>query len=280
MSYRLEIGLALLLASAVGVAAVPAHRTPKPQERDFRLSTFLSGPDGSQALYRVMVRLGRPVERRRTALFALVDDTSHRRPSPPALLVVLDPWMPLESAELDQVVRFVQHGGAVLAAGYGGGITRCAGWRLHPDRALDDSVAVGPPLDVGPQQAAPLRLPRAARVFAPRPRGGRLEGLVKRGVAAIAEPCDSLVVERSDTLVAAIDGRPVVLRQNYAGGGTITLASDVGWFRNQVWRDSDVPYVIMPLLTPPLPRAERRGRVVWDEYHQGFGRESQSMAAV
>ncbi len=279
MSYRLEIGLALLLASAVGVAVFAAHRTPKPQERDFRASTFLSGPDGSQALYRVMVRLGRPVERRRTALFALVDDTSHRRPSPPALLVVLDPWMPLESAELDQVVRFVQHGGAVLAAGYGGGITRCAGWRLHPDRALDDSVAVGPPLDVGPQQAAPLRLPRAARVFAPRPRGGRLEGLVKRGVAAIAEPCDSLVAERSDTLVAAIDGRPVVLRQNYAGGGTITLASDVGWFRNQVWRDSDVPYVIMPLLAPPL-RAERRGRVVWDEYHQGFGRESQSMAAV
>src|SRR5437773_2545786 len=171
MSYRLEIGLALLLASAVGVAVFAAHRTPKPQERDFRASTFLSGPD--------------------------------------------------------------------------------------------DSVAVGPPLDVGPQQAAPLRLPRAARVFAPRPRGGRLEGLVKRGVAAIAEPCDSLVVERSDTLVAAIDGRPVVLRQNYAGGGTITLASDVGWFRNQVWRDSDVPYVIMPLLTPPLPRAERRGRVVW-----------------
>src|SRR6266571_4939997 len=172
MSYRLEIGLALLLASAVGVAVFAAHRTPKPQERDFRASTFLSGPDGSQALYRVMVRLGRPVERRRTALFALVDDTSQRRASPPALVVVLDPPMGLESAELDQVVRFVQHGGAVLAAGYGGGITRCAGWRLHPEGALDDSVAVRPPLDVGAQHAAPLRLPGAARVFAPRPRGG------------------------------------------------------------------------------------------------------------
>src|SRR6266700_3867010 len=141
MSYRLEIGLALLLASAVGVAVFAAHRTPKPQERDFRASTFLSGPDGSQALYRVMVRLGRPVERRRTALFALVDDTSQRRASPPALVVVLDPPMGLESAELDQVVRFVQHGGAVLAAGYGGGITRCAGWRLHPEGALDDGAA-------------------------------------------------------------------------------------------------------------------------------------------
>jgi hypothetical protein len=186
--------------------------------------------------------------------------------------------MPLEPAELEQVVRFVQQGGAVLAAGFGGGVTRCAGWRIQPERAFDDSVpvqlrhAVG---EVGAQHAVPLRLPRAARVLAPRSRGGQLEGLVKRSVAQREEPCDSLVAEVRDTLVAATNGRPVVLRLHYAGGGTITLASDVGWFRNQVWRDSDVPYVVMPLLIPA-----RRGRVVWDEHHQGFGRESQSMAAV
>src|SRR5467141_3235216 len=113
MSYRLELGLVLLLAAAIGVAVFAANRTPKPAERDFRASTFLSGPDGSEALYRVLVRLGRPVERRRTALFSLASSP----PPAPALLVVLQPWMPLEPAELEQVVRFVQHGGAVLAAG-------------------------------------------------------------------------------------------------------------------------------------------------------------------
>ena len=274
MSYRLELGLALLLAGAIGVAVFAAHRTPKPAERDFRASTFLSGPDGSQALYRVLVQLRRPVERRRVALFSLARDTSPQRRSlpAPALLVVLQPWMPLESAELEEVVWFVQHGGAVLAAGSGGGITRCAGWRLQPERMLDESVAVRPPNVAGGDA---LRLPKAARVLAPRPPGARLEGLVKRGVTPPDEGCETLLAKARDTVVAALSGRPVVLRLHYPGGGTITLASDVGWFRNQMWRDTDVPYVVLPLLIPA-----RRGRVVWDEYHQGFGRESPSMAAL
>jgi hypothetical protein len=273
MSYRLELGLALLLAGAIGVAVFAANRTPKPAESDFRASTFLSGPDGSQALYRVLVRLGRSVERRRTALFSLAGDTvSSRGTVPvPALLVVLQPWMPLESAELEQVVRFVQQGGAVLAAGSGGGITRCAGWRLQPERASDESVAVRQPGRAG------LRLPPAARVLAPRGPGSRLEGLVKRRASASDDVCGTLLAKARDTVVAAVNGRPVVLRLHYASGGTITLASDVGWFRNRVWRDTDVSYVVLPLLLTPQAR---RGRVVWDEYHQGFGRESRSMAAL
>ena len=266
MSYRLELGLALLLAGAIGVAVFAAHRTPKPAEQDFRTSTLLSGPDGSQALYRVLVQLGRPVERRRTAFFGLAGDTAETHRSRTALLVVLNPPISLDDVELDEVVDFVRHGGAVLAAGFGGGITRCAGWRIQPERALDDSVAV----------RSPLRLPRAARVLAPRPLRGRLEGLVKRSVADDDhDTCPRLIPQAHDTLVAAADGRPIVLRLHYAGGGTITLAADIGWFRNRVWRDSDVPYVVLPILTPP-----RRGRVVWDEYHQGFGRESQTPAAV
>jgi len=137
---------------------------------------------------------------------------------------------------------------------------------------IDESVAVRPPSVEGGQA---LRLPKAAHVLAPRTPGGRLEGLVKRRVTPLDEGCETLLAKARDTVVAALNGRPVVLRLHYAGGGTITLASDVGWFRNQVWRDTDVPYVVLPLLIPT-----RRGRVVWDEYHQGFGRESPSMAAL
>ena len=269
MSYRLEIGLALLLAGAIGVAIIAANRTPKPTERDFRTSTLLTGPEGSQAVYGVMTRLGRPVGRRRTPLFTLADDTV-RKAGSPALLIVLDPPIPLDDTEIEQVERFVRQGGAILAAGYGGGITRCAGWRLLPERMLDDSVAVRPP-----PGAERLRIPRAGRVLAPRVRRERLAGLVKRTRIAAPEACDTLVARSQDTLIAAVDGRPIVLRLHYAGGGTITLASDDGWFRNQVWRDTDVPYVVVPLLT-----ANRSGRVIWDEYHQGFGRQSSSMAAI
>ena len=269
MSYRLEVGLALLLAAAIGVAVIAANRTPKPTERDFRASTLLAGPEGSQALYDVMVGLGRSVTRRRVPLFTLADDTT-RKPGSPALLVVLDPPLPLDDTELEQVERFVRQGGAVLAAGYGGGITRCAGWRLQPERSLDDSVAVRPA-----PGAEHLRLPRAGRVLAPRVRREPLARLVKRSRNTEPDACDTLVAQSHDTLVVAVDGRPVVLRLQYAGGGTITLASDAGWFRNHVWRDTDVPYVVLPLLT-----ATRPGRVVWDEYHQGFGREGSSMAAL
>ena len=245
MSYRLEIGLVLLLAGAIGVAVVAAGRTPKPQPVDYRASTLVSGPRGSKALYDVLIRLGHPVQRRRTPLFDLAGDTA-RRPAP-ALLVVLNPPIHLEPAELEQVVRFVNGGGAVLAAGTGGGITACAGWDAEPPTrgfALD-SVPVRAPEG--------LRLPSVARVLVWRPAGRGLEGLVKRrGAKAQDDPCGPLIAHGTDTLLATTDGRPVVVRSRYGGssGGTITLAADAGWFRNKTWRDTDVPYVVLPLLTP------------------------------
>ena len=67
------------------------------------------------------------------------------------------------------------------------------------------------------------------------------------------------------------DGKPVILRLRYPGGGLVTLAADPGYFRNRAWRTTDVPPFMVPLLTPDT-RGRGRGRVTWDEYHQGFGR--------
>ncbi len=190
-----------------------------------------------------------------------------------ALLVVLNPPISLDDVELDEVVSFVAHGGAVLAAGHGGGITRCAGWRREPEGYVDDSSTVRPI----EQSGARLRLPRAARVLVPRRRDSRLEALVKRSVATSNEACDTLAPVAQDTLVAAMKGQPVLLRLRYASGGSILLASDAGWFRNKVWRDTDVPYVVLPLL---MTTSRGGGRVVWDEYHQGFAREAPTPAVV
>lgn len=271
MSYRLEIALVLLLGAAIAVALWAANRSPKPPELDPRASTFLSGPQGSKALHEVLVRLGRPSERRRTALFTLAEDRARR----PAILVVLDPPMSLQDAELEQVAEFVGSGGAVVAAGRGGGITRCAEWRLEPDRLRDDSVSVRPPAG---RAGGGLRLPRAARVLAPLKRDGtvreRLEGLVKAGPDEL-DPCETLIPTATDTILAAPNNRPVILRLRYRGGGTITLAADPGWFTNEVWRNTDIAMVLLPLLTSP---GERPGRVAWDEYHQGFGHRAGSLS--
>jgi hypothetical protein len=118
-----------------------------------------------------------------------------------------------------------------------------------------------------------VHLPRTERILtASKPDSSgssRLESLRKR-----AEEdwrlgiCTTLSPFAVDTVVAALNTRPAILRLRYRGGGTISIVADPGWFTNKVWRDTDVPIVALPLLTP---RPERPGRVAWDEYHQGFG---------
>jgi len=128
-----------------------------------------------------------------------------------------------------------------------------------------------------PPEFAGLRLPRATRVlerWTPGgPRDDRLEGLVKG--SEDEAPCAGLFALRTDTVVATADDRPVILRFHYRSGGTLTLAADPGWFTNEVWRGTDAAVLLLPLLTHPAPSGppERPGRVVWDEYHQGFGVE-------
>ena len=269
MLSRLEVRVALLLALAIAIAVWAAHRTPKPPKRDFRSSTLLAGPHGSRAIYDVLVRLGRPVQRRLTPLYNLNADSTRL----PAILVELNPLQDLQPAEIEQVVRYVRGGGAVLSAGSGGGVTACAGWSIDPHRWVADSV------EVVSAEHAP-NLPKIARVLVAHrteeKRNKGLNGLVKRQVDYV-DPCDSLVALRTDTLLKTVKSQPALLRVRYPGGGSITLASDVGWFSNQVWRNTDVPIVVLPLLASP--RGEP-GRVVLDEYHQGFGEDQQSSLSL
>jgi len=194
----------------------------------------------------------------------LAEERAHR----PAILVLLNPAMGLQDAELQQVVRFVRGGGAVLATGWGGGVTRCAGWRTQRASPSpgEDSIAVRLP-----KSGERVWLPRAERVLTriidedtvPT----ALQALEKRDARSETGICGALVPFQQDTVIAAVNHRPVILRLSYRGGGTITLVADPGWFTNRVWRSTDVPIIALPLLTP---RPERPGRVAWDEYHQGF----------
>jgi uncharacterized protein DUF4350 len=269
MSYRLEIGFALLLGLALVVALWAANRKPAAPDFDFRNSTFLTGPSGSKGLHDVLTRLGRLSERRRTSLVTLATERAHR----PAILALLDPRYSLEDDEVEQVVRYVRAGGAVVATGDGGGITRCAGWRIQPDGG-PDSIDVRSP-------DANVRLPRSARVLTrfrmDTTARNALEELVKSRDEDKVGICSALVPFEIDTVVAAVNTRPAILRLRYRGGGTMTLAADPGWFTNRMWRDTDVPIIALPLLTP---RVERPGRVAWDEYHQGFGEEEGSSLGV
>src|SRR2546428_4013682 len=140
MSHRRELALAALLAVAVAVAVLAGRGRSPSRESAFerRTSAFLAGPRGSKATYDVLARLGVPVERRRRPLYGLTREGARR----PGLLVVLDPPLDLQAAEIAEVVRYVRGGGAVLAAGDGGGIAPCAGWvPARAGRGLRGSLA-------------------------------------------------------------------------------------------------------------------------------------------
>src|SRR3989454_10998556 len=258
MSHRRELALAALLAVAVAVAVLAGRGRSPSRESAFerRTSAFLAGPRGSKATYDVLARLGVPVERRRRPLYGLTREGARR----PGLLVVLDPPLDLQAAEIAEVVRYVRGGGVVLAAGDGGGIAPCAGWvPARAGQGLRDGLPVVPR---GPE----LRLPAVAFVLKP----------VEREKPPPPDAsCPLLVASGADTLLAGRDGRPVVLRLRYPGGGQVTLAADPGYFRNIAWRQTGVAAFAVPLFL-----AGRRGAIVWDEFHQRFGRGGSLTAAT
>jgi len=265
MSYRLELGAALLLAVGIAIGVWAASRQTRTREFDFRTSTYLNGPYGSKALHAVLTELGRLSERRRTPLYTLATERAHR----PAILVLLNPVIDLQDAEVEQVARYVRAGGAVLAVGDGGGVTACAGWRTQSGAiggGSRDTIAVR-------SLETEARLPPTSLVLTVRK--GATAGLgslrrLRKGAAEDSEPdaCNTLQPFAIDTVILAVNNRPAALRLRYRGGGTITLVADPSWFTNRRWRDTELPIALVPLLTP---RPERPGRVVWDEYHQGFG---------
>lgn len=266
MSRRLEVALVLLLVAALGVAIWAGRRGAGPEPTlDFRASTLVSGPEGSRALYDILLRLRVPVERRRTPLFDFASDSS----SHAAVLAELDPPLDLSNAELAQVARFVRGGGAVVAANAGGGVTECVGWRAayRFDLGRPDSLPV-----VAPQPG--LALPPVTDYLKPADPARRARRRV-HGAGVDEDDCDTLAPVGQDTLLRLVDGRAAALRLRYPGGGSVTLVADAGYFRNRAWRDTDVPQFVAPLLMPARP-----GRLVWDEYHQGFGEERSEGSAV
>jgi hypothetical protein len=268
MSYRLEIGTALLLAVAIAIGLWAANQNSRTPDLDFRTSTYLNGPHGSKALHEVLTRLGRLSERRRTPLYTLATERAHR----PAILVLLNPIIDLRDAELEQVARYVRAGGAAVSVGDGGGVTACTGWRTQAG-GIGSTDTIGVRSLETQVRLPPTKQVLTARKSAAAERPG-LERL-RKGVEENSEPdaCNTLLPFAIDTVVVALNNRPAILRLRYRGGGTITLVADPAWFTNRAWRDTDVPIALLPLLTP---RRERPGRVVWDEYHQGFGSGNQA----
>src|SRR5690242_2791826 len=260
MSLRSEVGLAALLAAAVGTAVAAGSLARTPASELENASTFLTGPSGAKGVYDVMARMGRPVARRRINLFDLVTDSAVR----PAILIEADPEQGLESGEMTQVAEFLRRGGTVVAGGDGGGIVRCAGW------SAIGTFSLGLHRDTMPIAPVPgFALPGVRSYLRQRParNAGTDSTFGANPIAELNETrCPLIAATSIDTLVRTYSGHPIAVAERIAGGGHLVLLADDGWLRNRAWRTTGVPDYVLPLLTP----GASGGQVQWDEFHQGY----------
>jgi hypothetical protein len=84
-----------------------------------------------------------------------------------------------------------------------------------------------------------------------------------------------LTPEGVDTLLTAETGRAVAARYRFAGGGVALVLADGRWLANGILRQTDAGAMVIPWIMGLAP-----GRVIVDEYHQGFGRRAALFAAA
>ncbi len=243
------IGLALL-GALVALAAAVGHRENRPEQQDWRASSYLPGPRGTRALAEALGRLGIGVERYRRSSRQL--DGLH--PPSPALLAVVDPVRPFTPSETRQLLAWHESpgGGDLLLAGEGAaGVMRCFGYQ--PDLRERDSVRIREP-GRWPPLGAVLAASESVVVDS--------SGIADRGVWSCAVPAYS----RIDTLLSGATGRTVALRLvQVEPDRTVLLLADATLLRNRALRETAAGPWALALF------AGTYRQVIFEEAHQGFG---------
>lgn len=241
------VGLgAMALLGALAAVVANSHRPATPADID--PSTFVAGPGGARGLLEATQRLGievRPFRERPIRLQRLGD-------RPRQLLVILDPSMPISAPELDAFVAFNRSADLLIAGPRAERLMRCFGYRVK--RSRFDSVRVSGASATSPRVDAIL-IPTNERVYTDSSR------------LADAAPltCRVPAYRTTTTLLTSPRG-PVALRlERQDNGHAVILAADAGLFENSQLRFTDAGTFALGLI------AGRYDRVIFEEYHHGFG---------
>ncbi|HTL94383.1 MAG TPA: DUF4350 domain-containing protein [Gemmatimonadaceae bacterium] len=254
--------IVLPVLGALLVAAVIFSPGGFTSSLDMRLTTYSTTPFGARALYDVLGRLGWHVVRQRNAFRAPVDSTvTYLLLSPP-----YDPSATEVSALLDAVRR-----GATIVVSPDAGSALADSLRIRRTRFDED-------LEVVQSDTADASDSASSFIAAAINAGGfsrylRPVATSERDTAPVFPP-DTTTLLR----VRADSGRmrPAVMVRKLGKGAALVVA-DLAFARNDNVRDTTGMIVAVRLL-------ERAGidpgrRLVFDEYHQGFG-DATSMSGV
>jgi hypothetical protein len=281
---RLRPSVALpIIAGAVILVALLTPEQTGGRSGDPRLSSRSTDSQGASVLYELAGRLGWRTSRRVVDTIPLGDTTS--------VLVLLDPPVALTAMETHEVLDRVRRGAGLL-------------YVLGDFGAMADSLGFGlrRPGRPGPVLTPELLVGGAGRLVAPDTAScpERGEGLLRAGlpfwpdgetfIRAIrwkgSPPAgaESLATVRTFTRVSSNETSPAAVGFPL-GRGRVAVAADPDLLRNDVLRvcrwGADVAAVrILEYLSVGAPGGGRRERLVFDEYHQGYGEHPGTMRGI
>ena len=267
---------AIVLPIVAVLIVISALVTPQPtvgRGGDSRLSTYSTAPMGAKLFYEMAQRLGWSVEQHRTADWPADTD---------AIIAELDPVVPLRVTDVHALLERVRHGGALLVM-LGRGSSLIAD-SLHLTTGADRTRTRHPGSDVAgcaPDQRDPFN-----RRFLYTLWPGDQVSLTT--IAWKGPPPDSVTrIVETDAMTSAEGMRPRAAAVGFAyGRGRIVAGADPDLLRNDAIRvckyGLDVTAVRM--LEYLSDRGDgtslRSRRIVFDEYHQGYGEQRGTMGAI
>lgn len=247
MRPRTELLLVLTTVGVVSLAAALLAGSGKRISTDERPSTLLTGPGGTSGFLEATRGLGISVRRLRERTTRLAPPDSGQR----ALLAILGPSVRLSGPERAAVERFRRRGDLLIAGLSADRLMRCYGYTVQ--KRLFDSLAV---------RETPLHVHALLQ-----PTGERTATDSSRAFDTGTARCTVPTYANVTPLLTTANGVVAIRLEPADSSGAIVLVADEGIFRNRRMRRHDNgagPFALGLV-------AGRYDRVLFEEYHHGFG---------
>jgi hypothetical protein len=252
---RLTAGIAtgVFLIISVLLASLSSHRSADTFLR--RPSTFFTDPSGARALFLVMKQFLPATEQWRRPIHLL---PPHGTNDAVGTVVMAGPVEPLALNEAEHLHRWLGGGGQLI-------LLTASGWPLSHRKTStelnsNEDTAAQPRETLLSRYAPALRWTEAGRLLTGRATGSSIpEGEITLGWRR------SFADTGGAQVIASVDGVPLALELPI-GRGRIVAIADPAMASNGVLRRSDNAVWLVSLTAGWTP-----GKVLFDEYHHGFG---------
>ena len=252
-----RIAVAMIVLLAIALIREPAASPGSA----WRFTTYSADPNGARGLFEVVEELGWKPVRRTTAFREDLDST--------ATYLVLDPAIELTAGEVGNLLAAVRRGAGLI---YG----PRQGTRLEdslPLRSTGAGSAFSPPMIPSDSSYATP----SSEVVSQNHIWPRAVLLAKRPL-----PKDTLSLFSAKLAFTRKTGRlarfnPVILRVPLGKGRVVAIA-DPTFLRNDVLRHGRTS--VLAVRTIELARPDSTSRLVFDEFHHGFGTHANLLAAI